>query len=162
MASKESLLQQLIQPVVESLGFELWGIEFFSQGRHTQLRIYIDREAGVHVDDCAKVSHQVSAIMDVEDPISGEYTLEVSSPGMDRPLFSLAHYERLAGERIQLKLRVPFEGRRKYTGLLKGVEADEVILQVEDEEYCFPFDSIDQARVIPNFDGPDSFREAKA
>ncbi|SFC33876.1 ribosome maturation factor RimP [Marinospirillum celere] len=149
MASKDKLLEQLIEPVVQSLNFEFWGLELTGSGRHTLLRIYIDSDAGISVEDCALVSRQVSALMDVEDPISGEYTLEVSSPGMDRPLFKLDHYRRCAGEQVQIKLRLAYEGQRKYTGLLKGVEEDEVIIQVDDEEFCFPLETIDQARIKP-------------
>ncbi|SFX57197.1 ribosome maturation factor RimP [Marinospirillum alkaliphilum] len=152
MASKDKLLEQLIEPVVQSLGFEFWGLELTGRGTNLLLRVYIESEQGITVDHCAQVSRQVSALMDVEDPIPGEYTLEVSSPGMDRPLFRLDQYQRYAGEQIQIKLRLPYEGQRKFSGLLKGVEADEVILQVEDEEYCFPIETIDQARVKPDLD----------
>ncbi|WP_404415956.1 ribosome maturation factor RimP [Marinospirillum sp.] len=149
MASKDKLLEQLIEPVVQSLDFEFWGLEFGGRGRHTLLRVYIDSDKGITVDDCAQVSRQISALMDVEDPIASEYTLEVSSPGMDRPLFRLEHYQQCAGEQVQIKLRLPYEGQRKFSGLLKGVEEDEVIIQVDDEEFCFPLETIDQARVKP-------------
>lgn len=152
MASKDIQLEQLIEPVVQSLDFEFWGLELSGRGRHTLLRIYIESERGISVDDCAQVSRQVSALLDVEDPIAGEYTLEVSSPGMDRPLFKLDHYQRCAGEEVQLKLRQAYEGQRKFTGLLKGVEADEVVIQIDDEEICFPLETIDQARIKPRLD----------
>lgn len=149
MASKDKLLEQLIEPVVQSLRFEFWGLELSGRGRHTLLRIYIENEDGISVDDCARVSRQISALLDVEDPITGEYTLEVSSPGMDRPLFRLDHYQRCTGEEVQIKLRLAYEGQRKFSGLLKGVEGDEVIIQVDDEEFCFPLETIDQARIKP-------------
>lgn len=151
MASIQQKLIDLVDPVAESLGCELWGIEYFTQGRRSLLRIYIDKPDGIALEDCERVSRQVSSVLDVEDPISGEYTLEVSSPGMDRPLFKLAHYEQSVGERVQVKLRAPFEGRRKFTGLLKGVENEEVILEVDNEEYVLPYEAIDKANVIPQF-----------
>ncbi|APE31013.1 ribosome maturation factor RimP [Halomonas aestuarii] len=151
MAIKDAALHALIEPVVSAMGFELWGIDHLSQGKHSRLVIYIDHEDGVSVDDCADVSRQVSAVLDVEDPVPGEYRLEVSSPGMDRPLFSLDQFERYAGHVVTVKLRVPFDGRRKFKGLLAGIENDEVLLQVDGEEYCFPIEGIDQARVVPQF-----------
>lgn len=151
MAIKDAALHALIEPVVTSMGFELWGIDYLSQGKHSRLVIYIDNPDGVTVDDCADISRQVGAVLDVEDPIVGEYHLEVSSPGMDRPLFTLDHFKRYAGHVVALKLRVPFEGRRKYQGLLAGTEGDEVLLQLDGEEYCFPVDTIDQARIVPQF-----------
>ena len=89
MASREQKIEALLEPTIEALGFELWGLEYLSQGRHTLLRLYIDGENGVTVDNCAEVSRHVSGVLDVEDPITGEYTLEVSSPGVDRLLFRL-------------------------------------------------------------------------
>ncbi|MEH6625973.1 MAG: ribosome maturation factor RimP [Motiliproteus sp.] len=151
MATKREQLELLITPVVTGLGFDLWGIEYMSQGRHTVLRIFIDAEKGVFIQDCAAVSRQLSSVFDVEDPIAGEYSLEVSSPGMDRPLFTLEHYKAHVGQRVQLKLRVPFEGRRRFNGLLKAVEGDEVIVQVDDQEYLLPIDSIDKANIVPQF-----------
>lgn len=152
MAIKDAALHAMVEPVVTAMGFELWGIDYQSQGKHTRLVIYIDHENGVSVDDCADISRQVSAVFDVEDPIRGEYRLEVSSPGMDRPLYTLDHFSRYRGHDVALKLRAPFEGRRKFQGLLAGVEGDDVLLQLDGEEYCFPIDSIDQAQVVPRFD----------
>ncbi|HSP56680.1 MAG TPA: ribosome maturation factor RimP [Halomonas sp.] len=152
MAIKDAALQALIEPVVASMGLELWGIDYLSQGKHTRLVIYIEHDNGVTVDDCADVSRQVSAVLDVEDPIHGEYRLEVSSPGMDRPLFTLDHFTRYRGHQVSIKLRTPFDGRRKFQGLLAGVEGDDVLLQLDGEEYCFPIDTIDQARLVPRFD----------
>ncbi|SEM02164.1 ribosome maturation factor RimP [Halomonas daqiaonensis] len=151
MAIKDAALHALIEPVASAMGFELWGIDHLSQGKHSRLVIYIDHPDGVSVDDCADVSRQVSAVLDVEDPVPGEYRLEVSSPGMDRPLFTLEQFERYAGHVVAVKLRLPFDGRRKFQGLLAGVESDEVLLQIDGEEYCFPIESIDQARVVPQF-----------
>ncbi|KHJ50416.1 ribosome maturation protein RimP [Vreelandella venusta] len=152
MATKHAALHALIEPIVAAMGFELWGIEHVSQGKHSRLVIYIEREGGVSVEDCADISRQVSAVMDVEDPIPGEYRLEVSSPGMARPLYSLDHFTRYQGHQVALKLRLAFDGRRKFQGLLAGVEGDEVLLQMEGEEYCFPIESIDAAHVVPQFE----------
>ncbi|HSH48792.1 MAG TPA: ribosome maturation factor RimP [Halomonas sp.] len=152
MSTKDAALQALIEPVVDAMGFELWGVDYLAQGKHSRLVVYIDHASGVSVDDCADVSRQVSALLDVEDPIAGKYRLEVSSPGMDRPLFSLGQFARYTGHVVSLRLRVPFDGRRKFQGLLAGVEGDEVLLQLEGDEYCFPIEGIEQARVVPQFD----------
>lgn len=152
MATKHAALHALIEPVVAAMGFELWGIDHLSQGKNSRLVIYIERESGVSVEDCADISRQVSAVLDVEDPIAGEYRLEVSSPGMARPLYSLDQFTRFQGHHVALKLRTAFDGRRKYQGLLVGVEGDEVLLQLDGEEYCFPIESIDSAHIVPQFD----------
>ena len=151
MSAKLKLLQELIEPVVQGLDLELWGIEYNAAGKTSMLRIYIDSPHGVSVDDCARVSHQVSGVMDVEDPISENYTLEVSSPGMDRPLYTLAQYEAFVGHVIQLRLRSPYEGRRKFKGILNGVEGEDVLLVVDNTEYLLPLDLIDRANVVPQF-----------
>jgi len=104
------------------------------------------------VDDCATVSRQISAILDVEDPIAGEYMLEVSSPGMDRPLFTLDQFRRFSGEQVKIRLRSPFEGRRNFKGALIGVEGDEVVVAVDEHEYLLPIELIDKAQVIPRFE----------
>ncbi|HGW8789327.1 TPA: ribosome maturation factor RimP [Pseudomonas aeruginosa] len=152
MSSKLEQLQALLAPVVEALGYECWGVEFISQGRHSVLRVYIDRPEGILIDDCEAVSRQVSGILDVEDPISGEYTLEVSSPGMDRPLFTLEQFAKHAGEQVKIRLRSPYEGRRNYQGILRGVEEQDVVVLVDDHEHLLPIDSIDKANIIPRFD----------
>ncbi|WP_275628576.1 ribosome maturation factor RimP [Pseudomonas sp. 273] len=152
MSSKLEQLQALLAPVVEALGYECWGLEFLSQGRHSLLRVYIDKADGILIEDCETVSRQVSGVLDVEDPISGEYTLEVSSPGMDRPLFTLEQFARYVGEQVKIKLRVPFERRRNFQGILRGVEEQDVVVLVEDHEYLLPIDSIDKANIIPRFE----------
>ncbi|WP_017431317.1 ribosome maturation factor RimP [Vreelandella jeotgali] len=152
MATKHAALHALIEPVVTAMGFELWGISYLAQGKHSRLVIYIEHENGVGVDDCADISRQVSAVLDVEDPVNEAYRLEVSSPGMARPLYTLDHFSRFRGHQVALKLRAPFNGQRKFRGLLAGVEGDEVLLQLDGEEYCFPVESIDQANIVPQFD----------
>lgn len=152
MSSKLEQLQALLSPVVEALGYQCWGIEFLSQGRHSLLRIYIDHSNGIVIEDCEKVSRQLSSVLDVEDPIATEYTLEVSSPGMDRPLFNLEQFAAHAGEQVKIKLRTPFEGRRNFQGILRGVEDQDVVVLVDEHEYLLPIDSIDKANIIPRFE----------
>ena len=150
--SKHSDIEALVAPVVESFGCELWGIEYHAQGKRSMLRIFIDKTGdGVQIEDCEKVSRQVSSVLDVEDPIKGEYTLEVSSPGMDRNLYTLEQYKRYVGQKLAIKLRVSFEGRRKFSGLFKGIEEDEIVLEVDGEEYLLPFELIDKANLVPTF-----------
>ncbi|OZB04433.1 MAG: ribosome maturation factor RimP [Marinobacter sp. 34-60-7] len=153
MSAKLKQLEDILRPVVEGLGYEFWGLEFRSKGYQSLLRIFIDdAEKGINIDDCEKVSRQISGVMDVEDPIQTEYTLEVSSPGMDRPLFRLEQYQEFIGHQVQIRLRMAFEGRRKFQGLIKGVEGDEVIVVVDDHEYLLPFDSIERANIVPVFE----------
>jgi len=153
LSAKLVHLESLLRPVIEGLGYECWGVEYLPQGKHSILRVYIDRpEEGITVEDCEAVSRQVSGVLDVEDPIQNEYFLEVSSPGMDRPLFGLEHYRRYAGHQVQLRLRMPFEGRRKYRGLLKGVEGNDVVIVVNEHEFLFPIESIERANVVPVFE----------
>jgi|SRR5690554_191658 len=153
MASKQEQLHKLIAPIVASLGCELWGLEYLTQGRYTTLRIFIDREeVGVSLEDCEKVSRQISSVMDVEDPIDGEYTLEVSSPGMDRPLYTAEHYSRYIGEQVNLRLRLARDGRRRFKGTILAVDGDEVRIAADDKDYLLAIDSIDKANIIPRFD----------
>ena len=148
MSARDNKLQTLLAPAVEALGFELWGLENLTQGKHSLLRVYIESENGVQVDDCARVSEQVGAVLDVEEPISGEYVLEVSSPGVDRRLFRLEQYPAYVGEEMEVRLRSPFEGRRKFKGILRGVEGDDVVvLLVDDHEYLLPYGNIDRAQL---------------
>jgi ribosome maturation factor RimP len=149
LATKAQQIQQLLESTVEAMGFDLWGLEHISQGRHSVLRVYIEAEQGISVDDCVAVSHQVSAVLDVEEPIAGEYTLEVSSPGMDRLLFKLEQYSGYTGEVIDLRLRSPFEGRRKFKGILKGTEGEDIVVQVDNHEFLLPHSAIEKARIEP-------------
>ncbi|MFK8042248.1 ribosome maturation factor RimP [Congregibacter brevis] len=147
MSARENKLQALLAPTVEALGFELWGTEFLIQGKHSVLRLYIESENGVQVTDCAAVSEQVGAVLDVEEPIGGEYTLEVSSPGVDRRLFRLEQYLAYVGQEVELRLRSPFEGRRKFKGILRGIEDDDIVLLVDDHEYLLPYGDVDRAQL---------------
>lgn len=150
--SKEQQLQAMLAPAVTALGYEFWGLEYLSRARQTVLRVFIDRAEGINVDDCALVSRQISAVLDVEDPIAVEYTLEVSSPGMDRPLFTLEQFARYIGEQVKIRLRAPFEGRRNFNGLLTGIEGDEVVITDTEHEYLLPIEMIDKAHVVPRFE----------
>ncbi|GAB3382843.1 ribosome maturation factor RimP [Spongiibacter taiwanensis] len=151
MSGKSGKIEAMLRPGIEALGYELWGLEHHAQGRHSTLRIYIDSDNGISVDDCAKVSHQVSGILDVEDPIAGEYNLEVSSPGMDRPLYSLDQFARYVGSDISIRLRVAFEGRRKFLGRLVAIEDEDIVLRVDEHEYLLPHQHIEKANVVPSF-----------
>ena len=148
----ESLVN-MIRPAVEPLGYELVGVEYVSQGSgsgHT-LRVFIDHANGIGVDDCVAVSHQVSGVLDVEDPIQGNYDLEVSSPGLDRPLFYKEHFERFAGSQVKVTMLSKIEGRRRFKGLLKGVKEEGVLVLVDNEEFVLPLDQIEKARLVPEF-----------
>ena len=145
-------LNELIEPVVTALGLAFWGVEHTAQDNRKIVRVFIDGENGVTVDDCANVSRQLSALFDVEDPIPGVYTLEVSSPGVDRPLFTAVQFQQYIGHEVKVKLRTPFEGRRNYRGKLNAVENDEISVQVDDHEYLLPIEAIDKANLIYQFD----------
>ena len=151
MATLEQNLQEMLQGAVEDLGCELWGIECQRTGRFMTVRLFIDKEGGVTVDDCADVSRQVSAILDVEDPIADKYNLEVSSPGLDRPLFTLPQFERYIGQDIAVHLRIPVMERRKWQGKLERIENDMVILIVDGQEQVLVFGNIQKANVVAKF-----------
>lgn len=150
MASAADSLTEMIRETVEPMGYELVGVEYLSQGTSgSLLRIYIDHENGINVDDCVSVSHQVSGVLDVEEPIREKYSLEVSSPGLDRPLFSARDYERFAGNRVNIRLRTKLHDRRRFQGLLKGILDGDVVVVVDDQEYRLPLEQIDKARLVP-------------
>lgn len=142
----------MIAPVVTGQGCEIWGIEFVSQGRHSRLRVYIDKENGITVDDCENVSRHVSDVLDIADLIPSAYTLEVSSPGMDRILFRPEHYGRSAGETVDVRLHQAFEGQKHFVGVLAAFEDGEAYVHVGDEEYVFPIENVQRARIVPRFD----------
>ena len=150
MAKFEHKLTAMLRPAVEETGKELLGVEFISAGNHSVLRIFIDHENGIDVDDCAEVSRQVGAILDVEDPISSEYNLEVSSPGLDRPLFEKSQYEAVIDETIEVKISMPLNGRRKFKGRLVAIENDSLIVMVDNEEYELVISNIDKAHLVYN------------
>lgn len=151
MATLEQNLQEMLQDAVKDLGCELWGIECQRVGRFMTVRLFIDKDGGVTVDDCADVSRQVSAILDVEDPIADKYNLEVSSPGLDRPLFTLPQLERYIGQDIAVHLRIPVMERRKWQGKLERIEKDMITLIVDDQEQILVFGNIQKANVVAKF-----------
>lgn len=151
MNKQEQNLTELLLPTIEATGFELLGLELTQTGRNSTLRLYIDHADGINVDDCARVSREVSAILDVEDPITNEYLLEVSSPGLDRPLFTPAHFVAVVGQKIEVKLAIPQDGRRKFKGVLTAIEDDMLIVEVDGKPYRLLMDNVDKANVVPVF-----------
>lgn len=151
MRQAPAKIQALIEPTVETLGYELVGVEHLSQGRHSLLRVYIDSEDGITIDDCERVSHQLSGLLDVEEVIHGHYNLEVSSPGLDRPLFTMEHFEKYCKQKVKVKLNAPIDGRRKFTGKILAVKDGNVVLEVDEQDIELPFNSIEKANLIPEF-----------
>ena len=151
MSKRTEQLKELLVPLVEDLGYTLWGIQYL-QGRGAVLRLFIDHEDGISVDDCARVSNEVSGLLDVEDPIPGEYNLEVSSPGLDRPLFELSQFDRYQGEDVQLTLLAPIAGKRKITATLVAVDGDTLEVTLDGETLRVPYSQVDRARLKPRFD----------
>jgi len=149
--SKQGNLQNLIEPIVTSLGYEHVGIEYMAQGKHSILRVYIDKPEGIQVDDCSKVSSQLSAMLDVEDPIRGEYHLEVSSPGLDRPLFTTAHFTQFIGSQCVIRMKMPIDGQRKFKGQIKALAEGILELEMESKTASLPIDMIDKANLVPEF-----------
>jgi ribosome maturation factor RimP len=141
----------MLKAPVEALGFQLWGIEYVQAGRHSTLRVYIDAENGINIEDCAEASRQVSAVLDVEDPISTEYTLEVSSPGVDRPLFTSAQYARYVGEDVKVQLTMPVAGSRNLKGVVTQVEGQMLTLKVDGKELVVALDNIRKGNLIAKF-----------
>lgn len=148
MSSGAKKVTELIEPTVEALGLDLWGVELLQQGKFTVLRIYIESGEGITIDDCEKVSRQVSAILDVEDPISGEYTLEVSSPGVDRPLFKVSQFEEFADSEVDIKMRSPLDGRRKFKGRITNIDGNAIRIDVDGTEFDLDHSDIEKASVV--------------
>ncbi len=151
MAKFEQKLTDLLRPAVEETGKTLRGIEYLSAGNNSVLRLFIDHENGINVDDCAEVSRQVGALLDVEDPISSEYSLEVSSPGVDCPLFELAHFQEVIGEIVNVRLSMPLNGRRKFKGPLVAIENDTLIVTVDSIDYELAISNVDKANLVAKF-----------
>ena len=142
-------VRELIEPAVRMLGYDLVAVEHFSYGGGQTLRIYIDKEGGVTIDDCERVSHQVSGILDVEEAIEGRYVLEVSSPGLDRPLSAARDFERFSGRQVKLRTYAPINGQRNFKGLLQGLDNGQVLIEVEGRRVSLPLDGIEKARLVP-------------
>lgn len=154
MTNRELALEALIAPTVQALGCEVWGVEYRPRAPGSTLKVFIDATEGVTIDDCERVSDQVSALLDVEDPIVEAYRLEVSSPGLDRTLFRREQYVSSVGERVDVRLAFPFEGRRRFEGELAGVEGDDVVLRIDQDEYLLPFGQIRRTRIVPEYSLP--------
>ena len=146
-------LQDRIKAVVDAMGFEYVGCEFQQQPRRSVLRIYVDAEGGISLDSCAEVSRQVGSVLDVEDILQGAYSLEVSSPGLDRPLFKIEDYRRFIGKVIKMKTRFPIEGRRNFKGVLQAVDDNNcIVLQLEvNEQVSLAFNEVERAKLVPEF-----------
>ena len=169
---KERQIESLVEPIVKAVGLQVWGVQYLAQGRHSMLRVYIDRAAdadietrvepaceagsevaqGISVSDCEAVSHQIGELLDVEEVVTGEYTLEVSSPGMDRQLFHAHQYESAIGELLDVRLNYAFEGRKKFIGQLVGVEDNEAVVRIDSQEYVLPMETIAKASIVPQFE----------
>ena len=145
----ETDLKRMFEPVAKALGFELVAVELRAVGGGNLLRLYIDCDRGITVDDCALVSRQISALLDVEDPIQGNYTLEVSSLGIDRPLAEKAHFEKVVGERIKVRSSEYILGRRRFKGKLLGLSTETISMDVDGEVYEIPFSAIEKAKLDP-------------
>lgn len=151
MYRQNQALLDLFEPEVVAIGYELLGIELTQNGNGSILRVYIDKDGGVDIDDCVAVSHQLTGLLDVEDPIAGHYDLEVSSPGLDRPLFTIEQFNKFIGETVKIRLYEKHNGRKRFVGVLHAVNDDEVVINCEDEEYKVPFRLIERARLVPQF-----------
>lgn len=151
MALTVTHIDELLQPGAQALGYELVAVEL-SGGDTSILRIYIDSDNGVSIDDCANASRQFSAILDVADPISSRYTLEVSSPGMDRPLAKPQHFESVVGSDVKIKMASLVNGRRRFTGELVEATEDFAVVEVDGEQTELPYIDMDRARLVPVFD----------
>lgn len=151
MRRDQTHLWELFEPVVDGLGYELIEIEHFPNPKHGVLRLYIDKEGGVNVDDCSTVSRQISALIDVEDPINGQFNLEVSSPGSDRPLRRLKDFQRFVGSLVKLKSVMPLDGQRNFKGRLLEATEETIVIETDSEEVSLPMSAIDKARIVPEF-----------
>ncbi|MEA1889997.1 MAG: ribosome maturation factor RimP [Pseudomonadota bacterium] len=148
----EKKLNDMFEPVVESMAYELVGVELTGSGNGTILRIYIDAEKGITVEDCQAVSYQISGLLDVEDPLQNRYTLEVSSPGLDRPLVKPEHFEQFIGELVKIRSTEPVLGRKNFKGVLESFDGKNLFVEVDNEEYEIPLDIVEKANLVPVLD----------
>lgn len=151
MTGLEKQLHAMLEAPVEALNYELVGVEFVRAGQHSTLRIFIDHENGIVVENCAEVSRQVSAVLDVEDPITVAYNLEVSSPGLDRALFKADHYQRFVGHEVNIVLKMAMQNRRKWKGVILSVEGETLTINVDGNEEAFALSNIAKANLVPSF-----------
>lgn len=145
-------LAGLVKQTVEGIGYELVGVELLARPKAGHLlRVYIDAEGGIGLADCERVSHQLGGVLDVEDPIAGEYALEVSSPGLDRPLFDAGQFARFVGSVARVRMASAVDGRSNWKGTIAAVEGDEVVLRVDGEDVRLPVARMTSARLVPEF-----------
>lgn len=147
-----SFLEQLVEPTVNHLGFELWGIEQTGSGKHKRVCVYIDAPSGISVDDCETVSHQLMSLLAAEDAIAGTYDLEVSSPGMDRLLLKHSHFERSVGDKVDVRVHLPIQGSRRFQGTLQACNEESISVVQDDELTVIPMTQVRRARLIPVFE----------
>ena len=140
-------LLDLFEPEITAMGFELLGIELIKNGHISLLRVYIDKFEGVNIDDCVLVSQQLTGLLDVKDPIKGQYNLEVSSPGIDRPLFTDEQLKKHIGHIVMIKLREKYRGKRKITGVLEAVDNLEIVIKCNENNEKIPSELIDKAKL---------------
>ncbi|MBT8101790.1 MAG: ribosome maturation factor RimP [Gammaproteobacteria bacterium] len=140
----------LLEPTVERLGYELADLEVRLSGKSGLVRVFIDKPEGIGLDDCEKVSRAVSALLDVEDPVPGNYELEVSSPGLDRKLTKVEHFQRFIGHTVKVKTRFPIAGRRRFRGRLLSVDEENIVVEVDGESHSLALTTIDTARLVPD------------
>lgn len=148
MADITQQIKSLISPSIQALGFELWGLVYVQQGRTAILRIFIDGPTGVNIDDCARVSRQCSSVLDVEAPIQSAYTLEVSSPGIDRQFFEPAQYARFVGQKLKVKLYQAFNERKQWVGLLLAATPENITMEFDGQPVVLAFSDIDRANIL--------------
>ena len=149
---KEEDLNALLAPLISDLGLELVGIEFSPGSGGSLLRIYIDApERAVGIEDCERASREISALLDVNDPVAGRYTLEVSSPGLDRPLFTPEHFTRFIGQAVKINVNLPLDGRRRFHGSIKEVEGDRIVIEQDGEQVAIVHANIAKARLAPDY-----------
>ena len=142
-------LAKLLEPTVERLGYELADLEVRLGSKGGMVRIFIDKPEGIDLEDCERVSLAVSALLDVEDPVPGNYNLEVSSPGLDRKLTKVEHFQRFEGDTVNVKMRFPIEGRRRFRGTLVSSDDENIVVEVDGESHSLPLKTIDTARLVP-------------
>ncbi len=153
-------LTDLLEPIIKDLGYELILLEFGGSSGSGTLRLFIDGPNGIGLGDCEKVSREVAAVLDVEDPINTAYHLEVSSPGMDRPLAKPSHFEQFKGEIARVQMLAPVDGRRRFQGTVMGATAELVTLEVDGNAINLPFNDIEKAKLVPDFSKPFKSKQA--
>lgn len=144
-------LENVIVPIVEGFGYEFVGLQYFPQGKHSLLRLFVDKQGGITVEDCERVSRQVNAALSVESPVKEDYLLEVSSPGLDRLLFTPSQFGEFVGKQVAIRLSVPLEGKRNWKGRIDSVQTETVSLKLDEGSVTLSFADIAEARLVPEW-----------